>query len=192
MWNLRYSGAACLVAALLCALPGTVAAQSHSCPDNGPNSPGSLTREWILVGWEKRPGDPPFNFERQLGRFYDLQARPDEASFYDDFDPQHRLLDSPRAYGSIWQAPFTALRAAEHRISVAPKVLRDGNLAAVAMQFVARLTTADGAEVGIRTLSSLTWRCTSQGWKIVREHNSSQRLNAQSLDAAMASASTER
>jgi ketosteroid isomerase-like protein len=192
MLALKSKGATVFAAALLAALSSAVVAQSSSCPDTGPRSAGSLTREWILVGWEKRVGDPPFNFGRQLGRFYDFQARADEASFYDDFDPQHRLLDSPREYGAIWQVPFTSLRAAEHRISVAPKVLRDGNLAAAAMQFVARLTTADGTEVGIRTLSSLTWRCTNQGWKIVREHNSSQRLTAQSLEAAMANASIER
>jgi ketosteroid isomerase-like protein len=75
---------------------------------------------------------------------------------------------------------------------MAPKVVRDGNLAVVTMQFVARLTTADGSEVGIKTLSSLTWRCWAQGWKIVREHNSPQRLDKPALDAALASASVAR
>lgn len=192
MSTIRKTIKAVVAAALIAQVCNVAIAQTPSCPDTGPASAASLTREWILVGWEKRAGDPPFDFDRQLGRFYDLQARADEASFYDDFDPQHRLLDSAQAYGGIWQAPFTSLRAAEHRISVAPKVLRGGNLAAVTMQFVARLTTADGTQVGIRTLSSLAWRCTAQGWKIVREHNSSQRLDAQTLEAAMSNASIER
>lgn len=162
------------------------------CAETGPQSVISLTREWILVGWEKRPGDPPFNFEKQLGRFYDFHANPAQASFYDDFDPQHRLLSTAREYGAIWQVPFTSLRSAEHAISMAPKVVREGNLAAVSMQFVARLTTGDGTEIGIRTLSSLAWRCTEQGWKILQEHNSSQRLDPQALDTAMASASKAR
>jgi hypothetical protein len=85
-------------------------AQTGPCPGAGPRSAASLAREWILVGWEKRPGDPPFNFDTQLGRFYDMQALPEEASFYDDFDPQHRLLSSAREYGAIWQVPFTSLR----------------------------------------------------------------------------------
>ncbi|WP_218008364.1 hypothetical protein, partial [Hydrogenophaga intermedia] len=46
--------------------------------------------------------------------------------------------------------------------------------------------------IGIRTLSSLTWRCSEEGWKIVREHNSSQRLARDAVDPALASASKER
>jgi hypothetical protein len=172
-------------------LQAQASAQSE-CADVGPRSAAALTREWILVGWEKHPGDPPFDFEAKLGRFYDLEATPAEASFYDDFDPQHRLLASARSYGDIWQVPFTSLRSAEHGISMAPKVLRDGSLAAVTMQFVARLITGDGEVIGIRTLSSLTWRCSEKGWKIVREHNSSQRLSRDAINPALASASKER
>ena len=180
------------VFAMMAFLAAPVPVQAASCPDIGADSPAARAREWILVGWEKRPGDPAFDFQRQLGRFYDQDVAPADASFYDDFDPQHRLLNRAADYGAIWQAPFTALRAAEHRISQAPKVLRDGRLAVSTLQFVARLTAADGAAVGNRTLSTLTWRCSAGGWKIVREHNSSQRIAGDALDAAMAGASAER
>jgi ketosteroid isomerase-like protein len=192
MFVQRRIEAAVLAVLLLTITQPQAFAQLEPCPDTGPQSAAALTREWILVGWEKRPGDPPFNFDAQLGRFYDLQVSPEEASFYDDFDPQHRLLSSARDYGEIWRVPFTSLRSAQHGISVAPKLVRDGNIAAVTMQFVAKLTTGEGSEVGIRTLSSLTWRCSAQGWKIVQEHNSSQRMDKQALDAALASASVGR
>ncbi|MFI7708489.1 hypothetical protein [Nonomuraea sp. NPDC049480] len=38
---------------------------------------------------------------------------------------------------------------------------------------MARLETLDGTVTGIRTTTSLVWRLTDSGWRIIREHNSS-------------------
>lgn len=89
---------------------------------------------------------------------------------YDDLDPQHRLVRSAAAYGAIWEPSFSALRSARHRVSREPAVLVVDNLASSVLQFEARLESRDGQVTSIRTLSSLVWRATPGGWKIVREH----------------------
>jgi hypothetical protein len=66
-----------------------------------------------------------------------------------------------------------------HRSCQAP------TLAASQLTFAARLTPADHSEVGIRTTTSLVWRCGTAGWKIAREHNSSVRVEANELRRLM-------
>jgi ketosteroid isomerase-like protein len=154
---------------------------SADCASSGPASVSERHREWILVGWEKHPGDDAFDFRRKLGHFYHWESG--DVRLYDDFDPQYRVARSAGEYGSFWTEPFTALRSAFHRVMDGPDTILGGDLATSTLEFAARLEAADGEIVGIRTRSSLVWQCTSDGWKIVREHNSSRRVPQQEIDA---------
>jgi ketosteroid isomerase-like protein len=131
----------------------------------------ALHREWILVGWEKKEGDGPFDFRARFGKFYDF-ASPDVV-LYDDFDPQYRVARSAVGYGDIWTQPFTQLRSAQHGVIDGPEVITGADLATSTLEFAAALTAADGKITGIRTRSTLVWRCSGSDWRIVREHNSS-------------------
>lgn len=152
-----------------------------SCAANGSTSPGELHREWIMVGWEKRRGDPPFDFRQRLGHLYHWNSS--DVRLYDDFDPQHRVARSASEWAAIWTEPFTALRAARHSITDGPDVIHGDVLSASTLEFAARLETAAEAIVGIRARSSLAWQCTSAGWKIVREHTSTRRVSPEEIDA---------
>jgi ketosteroid isomerase-like protein len=144
--------------------------RTASCT-NASNRIAALHREWILVGWEKKEGDGPFDFRAKFGKFYDF-ASPDVV-FYDDFDPQYRVARSAMGYGDIWTQPFTQLRSAHHGVIDGPDVIAGAVLATSTLEFAAALTAADGKVTGIRTRSTLVWRCSESGWRIVREHNSS-------------------
>ncbi|MBA1271778.1 SnoaL-like domain-containing protein [Pseudomonas azotifigens] len=157
------------------------AAGASSCPTAGPGQIGDLHSEWILVGWEKHPGDGPFDFRAKLGKFYDFTGP--NVVLYDDFEPQHRVARSASEYGTFWTAPFTAMRSARHRVMDGPDVIAGSDLATSTLEFAARLEAADRAITGIRTRSSLVWQCTAQGWKIVREHNSTRRVDQDEIDS---------
>ena len=103
---------AALTAACLGSLQTQVFAQSATCPDTGPQSAASLTREWILVGWEKRPGDPPFNFDAQLGRFLQHQI-------------EAVLLEQRRTEPEIGYRFARPQVAFDRQIDMAPVDLRD-------------------------------------------------------------------
>jgi ketosteroid isomerase-like protein len=149
----------------------------------GSASVAQLHRDWILT-WDKRPGNPPFDFRAKFAKYYDWDAR--DGHLYDDFDPQRRVARSPAEYGTFWTAPFTALRSAEHAVIDGPDVMSGtDDIAASTLEFVARLNAVDGKIIGIRTRSSLVWRCLGDGWKIVREHNSSQMISPAETDALL-------
>jgi ketosteroid isomerase-like protein len=71
--------------------------------------------------------------------------------------------------------------SAHHAVDDGPHVIADLGLAASTLAFVARITVPD-ATTDIRTTSSLVWRRTPDGWRIVREHNSTKVLPAGTLD----------
>lgn len=152
-----------------------------TCAATGSKSPGELHREWIMVGWEKRRSDPPFDFRQRLGQLYHWNSS--DVRLYDDFDPQHRVARSAGEWASIWTEPFTALRAARHSIMDGPDVIDGSVLSASTLEFAARLETAEEEIVGIRARSSLVWQCTSTGWRIVREHTSTRRVPREEIDA---------
>lgn len=165
-----------LVAALAVVTP---VATHAACSSDGAASPGSLHRGWILVGWEKRAGDPPFSFESKLGRFYDFMS-PD-VLLYDDLSPGRRIATSAAAYGAMWTPPFSALREAHHIVTAEPKTIVGKDLATSTLEFAARLTDADGGIAGVLDRSTLVWRCTDDQWRIVREHNSSRPLRSDEI-----------
>jgi ketosteroid isomerase-like protein len=141
------------------------------CQADGPAGVTQRHRDWIM-SWDKQPGDAPFDIRAKFGTFYDWDSQ--DVHLYDDFDPQRRVARGADTYGTYWAAPFTALKSARHGVLNGPDVAAgSGDLAASTLEFVARLEAADGKIVGIRTRSSLVWRCRADGWRIVREHNSS-------------------
>lgn len=163
-------------AATYAAMPS--AGLAGSCDSSG--SVADLHKEWILVGWDKKAGDPPFDFRSKLGKYYDLTS-PD-VLLYDDFEPQHRVARSADEYGSFWAQPFTQLRSARHSVVDGPAVVAGKDLATSALEFAAALETADGKIIGIRARSTLVWRCHGDGWKIVREHNSSRPVSESEVE----------
>ncbi|WP_252270790.1 nuclear transport factor 2 family protein [Pseudomonas subflava] len=134
-----------------------------------------------MVGWEKLPGEGAFDFRAKLGKFYDFTS-PDVV-LYDDFDPQYRVARSAAEYGTFWTAPFSAMKSARHRILDEPDTVIREDLATSTLEFAARLEAADGAITGIRTRSSLVWQCTAQGWRILREHNSTRQIERDEIDS---------
>jgi ketosteroid isomerase-like protein len=137
-----------------------------------------LHERWVF-GWDRREGDVPFDFQRTFGDFYDFDS-PD-VRLYDDFDPEQRVATSAAAYGAIWEPTFRRMLSAHHAVDDGPHVVDGGDLAASTLRFVARITTPDGV-TDIRTTTSLVWHRTPDGWRIVREHNSSEVLPAGDLD----------
>lgn len=185
MFTCSKIAASCAMAFLACASAAAAASTiDPSCKAPQSADVVKLHRDWILIGWEKKAGDPPFVFKNKLGKYYDFAAK--DLILYDDFDPQHRVARTADAYGDVWNQPFNSLISAEHKVVSGPEVLRSGRLAASQLTFAARLTMADKTEVGIRTTTSLVWRCGEQGWKIAREHNSSVRVDAAELNRLMA------
>ncbi len=140
-----------------------------------------LHDRWVF-GWERAEGDAPFDFQRSLGEFYDVSS-PD-VRLYDDFDPEQRVATTAAGYGSIWEPPFRRMLSARHAVDDGPHVVADHDLAASTLTFVARITTPDGTS-DVRTTSSLVWRRTPVGWRIVREHNSTRLLPAGELDGVL-------
>lgn len=139
-----------------------------------------LHRDWIM-SWDKQPGDAPFDIRAKFGKYYDWDGQ--DVHLYDDFEPQRRVARSAAEYGTFWAAPFSALKSAQHAVIDGPDVAAgSGDLAASTLEFAARLNAADGTAIGIRTRSSLVWRCHAEGWKIVREHNSSTKISTAETD----------
>ncbi len=75
------------------------------------------------------------------------------------------------------------MTSARHAVDDGPHVVAGQDLAASTLTFVARITTPDDV-TDIRTTTSLVWRRTPDGWRIVREHNSTKLLPAGELDTA--------
>lgn len=175
----RYVAGLLMIGAI--AFTGTAAAADAPACSTSEQLVTDLHREWIMVGCEKRPGDGPFDFHAKLGKFYDFTS-PDVV-LYDDFDPQHRVARSADEYGTFWTAPFSAMTSARHRVMDGPDTLVRNGLATSTLEFAARLEAADGAITGIRTRSSLVWQCTAQGWRIVREHNSTRLIERGEIDS---------
>ncbi len=135
-------------------------------------------RRWVF-GWERDPGQEPFHFPRIFGDFYDFAGA--DVRLYDDFDPQHRVATSAAEYGEIFTPAFNEMLYAHHVIENGPHVVAGSEVSASTLVFLARIAT-EAAVTDIRTTSSLVWRRTAPGWRIVREHNSTQVLPAGALD----------
>lgn len=146
----------------------------------GEETVAGLHHDWVF-GWERNEGDAPFSFRERLGRFYDWSF--EAVMLYDDFDPEHRVAHDPGEYGAIFEPIIGANRNLNHRVADGPHVLASGGLAASRLVFEARVESGEGEVLGIRTTTSLVWRLTDDGWKIVREHNSTVEIPADEVEA---------
>lgn len=83
---------------------------------------------------------------------------------------------------------------AEHAIEVEPTAVASGHLATSKTISLARSTTPDGTVSGIRTDSTLVVRSSRhrgrRGWRIIREHNSSQPLRVDEVNHLFATLPT--
>lgn len=146
----------------------------------GEEAVAGLHREWVF-GWERNAGDAPFSFRETFDRFYDWSF--EAVMLYDDFDPEHRVAHSPAEYGEIFEPIIGSTRNLNHRIADGPHVLVSGGLAASRLVFEARIETGEGELMGIRTTTSLVWHLADDGWRIVREHNSTVEIPADQVEA---------
>ncbi len=95
------------------------------------------------------------------------------------------MARSATEYGAIWEPNIQAPQSIHHRIVDGPHVVQSDNLAASMLVFVARIEGTDGTVTGIRTTTSLVWRRTDDGWRIVCEHNSTVVIPPDELGMAM-------
>jgi ketosteroid isomerase-like protein len=146
----------------------------------------ALHRDWLLLGWEKKEGDAPFDFRAKFGNYYDFTSG--DVVLYDDFDPKRRVARSAAAYGEVWTQPFSQLRSARHGVIDGPEAIVGTELATSTLEFAAALEAADRSITGIRTRSTLVWRCSAMGWRIVREHNSSKLVPEQEVQLLLRTA----
>ncbi|CCV13943.1 nuclear transport factor 2 family protein [Mesorhizobium sp. STM 4661] len=162
-------------ASITLASPTVGQAQSEAsaqCATSGTNSVPELHRVWILVGWDKPVVGQSWDFLEKLGKYYDWEAN--DVVLYDDMAPDFRIARSPEEYRALWEPSFQALRRADHLVLNGPETVVGDELATSTLEFAGRLEPAEGQPiVSIRTRSTLVWRCTNGGWKILREHNSS-------------------
>src|SRR5512138_3328204 len=86
-----------------------------ACPVEGSGSVADLHSAWILEGWERREGDPPFVFAEKLARFYDFDGN--GIVIHDSWDPQKRVARSAREYGSFFEATFDSFKSARHAVT---------------------------------------------------------------------------
>jgi ketosteroid isomerase-like protein len=127
-----------------------------------------LHTRWVF-GWERGEGDSPFDFRKVFGELYDFDSA--DVRLYDDFDPEQRVATAAAQYGAMWEPVFQEMVAASHAVDDGPHVIVGQDLAASTLTFLARITTSETV-TDLRTTSSLVWRRTPDGWRIVREHNS--------------------
>ncbi|WP_298728568.1 nuclear transport factor 2 family protein [uncultured Ferrovibrio sp.] len=129
----------------------------------------NLAREWVEVGWRHTP-EEPFNFRQRLERFYDWSS-PD-TQFFDDFDKERRVNKTAAQYAAIWDEVVPQMKQLTNVLVGGPRILVSGDLAIMSVQFITSYVTADGDTGQAHTLSSLVWRRSSDGWRIIREHGS--------------------
>jgi ketosteroid isomerase-like protein len=138
--------------------------------------------EWIFH-FDREHGAGHWDLEAELGRFYDWET---ETRLYDDMDPEHRTARSAQEYRSIWEPTFNTLQFAEHRIAEGPDVRVSVDMATSWLVFIAALVTADGARVRLRSNNFLEWQRFADGWKIVRDHTSSQHISEEEITPLLA------
>jgi ketosteroid isomerase-like protein len=173
-----------LMSAALLACSATFAAElAKDCPASGKGGVAELHRNWLLEGWERDAGDPEFNFRKDLGKYYDFSRT--DLSLFDDFDPQLKVRNTADDYGSIWYALVPKFKSVHHKITEQPGVTAAGpGYSHSVMEFVFEVTPKAGEPMYLVSRTSILWRCTSDGWKIYKEHNSARAADAQAYHQA--------
>lgn len=159
------------------------AASSNHCPGGGKDGVAALHRDWLMDGWERNAGDPDFNFQKDLGKYYDFTRT--DLSLFDDFDPQLKVRRSAADYGQVWYGLVPNFKSVHHKITEPPSVTDVGpRYRHSVMEFVFEVTPKQGEKTYLISRSSILWRCTHGAWKIYKEHNSARPTQAQAYAAA--------
>jgi len=147
-----------------------LAAQEAACPAEGDAAPLALHKEWMMEGWERREGDPPFVFVEKMGKYYD--TRNSAGVFYDNFAPgETQLFDDALRYGRNWEGLQNAARSVLHGLTGGHHALVDGRIASTTLGIVGRIDQLDGEVVAFDARSQLGWECRGGAWKIRHELN---------------------
>lgn len=126
-----------------------------------------LTLAWVETGW--RHGNlERFNFRKQLNDYYDWDSG--DTQFFDSFDTEQRISHSAADYAAIWDSVVPQLNKLTNKIIGKPNTIISGELAVMDVRFITTFETSDGVVDQADTLSSLVWRRTQNGWRIIREH----------------------
>ncbi|MBC9177134.1 YybH family protein [Pseudoroseomonas ludipueritiae] len=145
-------------------------APSKAAPeDEDVRALNDLAREWVEIGW-RHTSQEPFDFRGRLARFYDWSS--EDTQFFDDFDTKRRVNTDVAQYAAIWDERIPSMQCLTNVTVDEPRTLVSGDLAVMSVQFVTSYTTADGVADQALTLSSLVWRRSPDGWRIIREHGS--------------------
>ncbi|MGK2285606.1 nuclear transport factor 2 family protein [Pedomonas sp. V897] len=129
----------------------------------------AIVRDWVETGW-RHTAEEPFTFRGRLERFYDWTS--DDTQFFDDFDPERRVNLTAAQYAAIWDEVVPQLKRLTNVMVGTPRTVISGDLAAMSVQFITSYVTAEGEEGQAHTMSSLVWRRSAAGWRIIREHGS--------------------
>ena len=164
--------------------PALVAAEMQNhCATTGKDGVADLHRDWLMIGWERDPGDPDFNFRADLGRYYDFTRN--DLSLFDDFDPKLQVRRTADDYGSIWYQFVPTFKSVHHKITEQPSPIAVGpGYSHSVLEFVFEVTPKQGDVMYLISRSSILWRCGTDGWKIYREHNSAKPIQASAYKQA--------
>lgn len=156
------------LAALASATPAF--AQDPACAKTGLNGPLELHKAWILEGWERREGDPPFVFATKMDRYYDLVDT--RGVFYDNFSPNGApTFTSSAEFGRNWEATVNSSRSILHALTNHNEQLVGEKIASTALGFVGDITRLTGERIPFDARSQLGWECTAGEWVIRHEMN---------------------
>lgn len=145
-------------------------ALAQRCAQDGNDAPLALHKSWILQGWERHEGDPPFVFAQKMKRYYDLESP--TGVFYDNFAPgKTQLFGNAAAYGANWEALQNGARTVEHALTSGHDQIVDGSVASTTLGFVGKINRVDGQVVAFDGRSQLGWICRQGAWKIRHELN---------------------
>lgn len=145
-------------------------ALAQVCPREGPDSPLTLHKSWILEGWERREGDPDFVFADKMRRYYDIENP--AGVFYDNFAPgETQLFRDGAVYGSSFQGLQNAARSVFHALTEANDEIVGDQVASTTLGFVGIIDQLDGEVIPFDARSQLGWACDNGEWKIRHELN---------------------
>lgn len=167
-WTFKAAAWAVMLAGLTGAIPAV--AQDGACPQAGPNAPLALHKAWVLEGWERRAGDPPFDFVKEMDRYYDLVDT--KGVFYDNLSPNGApTFTSSIAYGRNWEATVNSSRTILHALTDHNEQLVGDRTASTTLGFVGDIKRLSGERITFDARSQLGWACAAKGWVIRHEMN---------------------
>ncbi|HEV7292289.1 MAG TPA: hypothetical protein VGN79_08200 [Devosia sp.] len=148
----------------------TLSQEPALCPANGAGSPLALHEEWIMEGWERREGDPAFDFVSRMGKYYDLEDS--QGTYWDNFAPgDTQLFDDASIYGANWEDLQNGARSVQHGITAGNDAIVGDNVASTTLGFVGRLERLTDEVLAFDARSQLGWACVDGEWKIKHEMN---------------------